>query len=426
MSNISELLEIGHNGVKAPVNDAVLTGDVRFPTTDLTYDNSIATTEFTRNAIKSLTTYYKEPMVYQQIATNGAAGTSLIFDASGNLYWAMSNFTNGSTPNLTSYVYKITPAGTITTFASQATAGATATKLLFDASGNLYWAIACQTNGSVYTITSYVYKITSGGSLTTFASVSTNAATSTDLIFDTSGNLYWAIANQGIATSYNATSYVYKITSGGSLTTFASQATIGATDTSLVFDNAGNLYWAIMSYYNGTTYSNMTSYVYKITTSGVLSTFASQIGSGSLSTDLVFDSSGNLYWVISNHYNGTTYNLTSYIYKITTSGVMTTFVTIATSGGHRTRLIFDTTTQNFYWSLGQYYNGTTYSLSSNLYKIDLLGNIKSIGSQSIFGNHANDIILDTNKNIYWALNNHYNGTTYSLNSFIYRLDKQSQ
>jgi hypothetical protein len=165
-------------------------------------------------------------------------------------------------------------------------------------------------------LTSYVYKITPAGTLTTFASVATSGGTGTSLIFDSTGNLYWAVNNYYNGTTYNQTSYVFKITPAGTLTTFASQATIGAQGTSLVFDSTGNLYWAVSNNFNGTTWT-LTSYVYKITPAGTKTTFASAATNGAFGTSLIFDSTGNLYWAVNNQYNNTTYNQTSYIYTMT-------------------------------------------------------------------------------------------------------------
>ena len=46
--------------------------------------------------------YYLSAILLQSIATNGAIGTSLVFDSAGNLYWAIPNFLNGTTYNLNS------------------------------------------------------------------------------------------------------------------------------------------------------------------------------------------------------------------------------------------------------------------------------------------------------------------------------------
>lgn len=96
------------------------------------------------------------------------------------------------------------------------------------------------------------------------------------------------------------------------LTEFASQATIGPFGTALAFDTSGNLYWAVSNYYNGTTY-NLTSYIYKITPGGTKTTFASQSGFGTASSTLVFGGN-NLYWALMNYGESTSPCQNSYIY----------------------------------------------------------------------------------------------------------------
>lgn len=170
---------------------------------------------------------------------------------------------------MTSYVYKVTPAGTKTTFASVGTVGGLGTDLIFDINGNLYWAIAnlrSGSNSSDYLQTSHIFKLTSDGTMTPFASCKTQGASRTALTFDNeyhdnNGNLYWAIACSGHSSAPNATSFVYKITTIGTKTTFASEIGFGANGTALTFDPNNNLYWALINYGNNSTW-NHNSYVY--------------------------------------------------------------------------------------------------------------------------------------------------------------------
>jgi len=347
-----------------------------------------------------------------------AYGTALAFDSSGNLYWAVTPYYDGTTYSLTSYVYKITPNGMITTFASQATTGAVHTALQFDSSGNLYWSVILHD----VDVTSYVYKITSGGTKTTFASqvISGAAPVATDLIFDSSGNLYWVITVSNNNTDWSTrTSYLYKITSGGTKTEFATHSGNGVRGTSLAFDTSGNLYWAVTNYYNGTTF-NHTSYVYKITSGGTKTTFASEATSGSMGTALTFDSSGNLYWAITNRYNGTTYNLTSYVYKITPGGTKTSFASQATNGAHKTDLIFDSS-GNLFWAMNNQYNGTTYNLTSYVYKITPGGTKTTFAYTPTSNSPTGKLLIDSNDNLYWAVSNAFNNVTSNLVSFLYKI-----
>jgi hypothetical protein len=314
-------------------------------------------------------------------------------------------------------VYKITPEGTLTTFASVSTVGGINTKLIFDVSGNLYWAVTNHYNGSSYNLTSYVYKITPAGSLTTFASVSTSGGNGTDLIFDVAGNLYWSVSNYHNGSIFNLTSYVYKITPAGSLTTFASVASFGAVGSRLIFDELENLYWAVGNHYNGSSY-NTTSYVYKITPGGSLTTFASQATSGSSDTSLIFDTNGNLYWAVNNRYNDSTYVLTSYVYKITSEGTLTTFASRASKGAFGSSLLFDTN-GDLYWALTNFYDGSSTVQMSYIHKITPNGTLSIFSSVGTNAGEGTDLIFDTNGNLYWSVINSTLGTT----SYIYQISK---
>ncbi len=359
-SAISTVLSVDQDDKVVVPGSINITGKLTTTTpleTDLT---RVVTTEYVNNYVGVDTMYYYRPMsrIIHRISV-GTRDTAFAFDSSGNLYWAYVNYYNGTTYNQTSYIYKMTPDGLVTQFTSQATVGAHGTSLAFDSSGNLYWAITSLFNGTNYSTTSYVYKITPGGTLTTFASQATVGAYGTSLAFDSSGNLYWAYVNYYNGTTYNQTSYVYKITSGGTKTQFASQATTGGYRTDLKFDSGGNLYWAVTNYYNGTTYS-LTSYVYKITSGGTKTQFASQATTGAIGTSLAFDSNENLYWAISNYFDGSTRALTAYVYKITPEGTNTQFASQATTGAVGTSLAFDSN-ENLYWTIANYYNGSSYS-----------------------------------------------------------------
>ena len=368
---------------------------------------------------------YDELTEFVSVATIGASKSKIIFDASGNLYWSAPNQNNVSAYNQTSYLYKITPEGVISTFASQATNGCKCSDLAFDTSGNLYWAIGNYYNGTTYNLTSYIYKITPAGTKTTFVSQATNGIVDTSLAFDSAGNLYWSIANGNNGTTYNITSYLLKITPAGSASVFASQATTAGNGTSLAFDSDGNIYWALNNYYNGTTYS-LTSYVYKVTPAGTKTTFASQATIGGYDSSLIFDTSGNLYWALTNLGYAGNYNQTHYVYKITPAGVKTTFASQIVNVGCMTDLLFDSNNKLF-WALSTVNQGGIFSNStfSSVYKITPAGVKTTFTSQAANYNFTASMAFDSSGNFYWVVNNHVNeeleemSVQYKMNSYVY-------
>ena len=292
-------------------------------------------------------------------------GTGIIFGQDGSLYWAVPSYSLGGSYNTTSYIYKVALDGTRTTFASTSTIGATYTDLVLGPDGNFYWAINNFYNGSTFNLTGYVYRVTPQGEVSTFASASTEGGQGTALVFDSDGNLFWAVINYRTSTSFIRTSYIYKITPDGTKTTFASVTTEGAMGTSLVIDSNNNLYWAVSNGFIGR--YNLTSYVYKITPQGNMTTLASAPTYGTRNNALLFDQSGNLYWAITNYYDSITYSLLNYIYKIKSNGNVSTFAYMSAIGGMGTALSWGPDNK-LYWAINNYYNGSTYNLISYVYR----------------------------------------------------------
>jgi len=221
--------------------------------------------------------------LYASGTVSGPFGVAV--DSSGNVYTSDSG---------SARVIKTTPGGTTTTYAGTGVAGysgdggaATSAKLdspygiAFDSSGNLY--IADSNNNRVR-------KVTTGGTISTVAGTGVagfsgdgGAATAAKLdipasvAFDASGNMYIAEQNNDI---------VRKVTSGGTISTFAGTTVAGysgdggaATSAKLtgpygvVVDSAGVVYIA-------DTGNNV---IRKVTTGGTISTVAGGGGSSACS-----------------------------------------------------------------------------------------------------------------------------------------------
>ena len=419
------LISVQTSGEVDIAANTTIAGSFVVPTVSVSKDSTdVANVQYVDNALTTYCDYYNLLPKWQSVATNGAFQGDLIFDSAGNLYWAVPNYYNGTTYTQTSYVYKITPSGSFSTYASVSTTGAGVSKLAIDSAGNLYWGISNRFNGSIYSFTSYLYKITPAqagtSSPTVFASAATLSCLGMDIVLDVDGTVYWAVMNEYDGTSFIQTSYVYKITSTGTKTVFASLLTNNAISCRLKYNSSTNyFYWAFAE---AAQYS-----IYRINGAGNMSLFASMAstsGAGGFATDIIFDESGNLIWSI-----GATDTPTSWVnvYKITPDGVSTNIASIQANGGILSANLAINSAGEIILEASNYYNGTTYNLTSYVYK---LSNIDY--SVSVLASHAtsqnrgsSSLPMDANGNIYWVNNNYYNGSTYALNSYIHVLSAQN-
>jgi hypothetical protein len=160
-----------------------------------------------------------------------------VFDNSGNLFVADIG---------TNAIYKFTPAGTQSTFASNLNRPA---GLAFDSAGNLYES---EGNGSS------ILKFTPKGVQSTFG---TGVNQPAGLCFDSQGFLYEA--DQGTDT-------VLKFAPNGSSTVFATlDSSVDNAPVRPIVDSAGNIYLSVITQAGGGT-------IYKFTPAGVRSTFVSE------------------------------------------------------------------------------------------------------------------------------------------------------
>ena len=194
---------------------------------------------------------------------------AIAVDSSDNLYWH-----NGGT-----IIYKRTPNGVTTTYASNALLGSLAGNMAFDSSGNLF---ACRFGPGT------VVKITTAGVVTTFASgglVGTNPYPN-GLAIDGSNNLYVTNYGSGV---------LVKITSAAVQSSYGTGTTFGS---GVCRDAAGNFY------VSGSGSGSGLAQIYKIAAAGgAASVFASLNGSGGSVGSIVYDSvTGN--FITSVYQNG--------------------------------------------------------------------------------------------------------------------------
>lgn len=193
----------------------------------------------------------------------------LAFDSAGNL------FDGNNDRNGPATIFKFTPGGPRSTFASGLFSPY---GLACDSEGNLFEADAGSSN---------IYKFTPGGMRSTFAF---GLLVPVGLAFNTAGNLFEADASSG---------NIYKFTPDGTRSTFAFGLNVPK---GLAFDREGNLF-----------VDDNSGNIYKFTPGGTRSTFASGLSSP---YGLAFDSAGNLFEADAG---------SGHIYKFSPGGARSTF-----------------------------------------------------------------------------------------------------
>ncbi len=224
-------------------------------------------------AAPTLTTLYSFPLTAQ---SGNNPTTALVQANDGNFYGTTEN----GGPSSTGTIFKITPAGALTTlhtFAQESDGGEPRSPLLLASDGNLYgMTYGNDANATFGT----VYRITPAGAFTTLKTFSgvDGDRPQGNLIQATDGNIY-ATTSAGGETFVSANSVgdgnVIKITLAGTVTTFASlhYATEGSQPLGgVVQATDGNFYGSAArgSSSGASSFGN----IFKLTPGGVLSNFA--------------------------------------------------------------------------------------------------------------------------------------------------------
>jgi uncharacterized repeat protein (TIGR03803 family) len=307
--------------------------------------------------------------------TNGATpvDTPLVQGVDGNLYGT----TLGGGANGAGSVFKMTPAGTVTTLYSfcsldNCSDGALPYGGITLASDGNFYGTTSQ-GGAADGISGTVFKITPSGTLTTLHSFdgTDGAFPNAPLIQAANASLYGLTGNGG--TSNSGT--FFKITTSGKLTTLYSFS--GALlNGPLVQGTDGNFYST--SEWGG---ANGYGMIFKLTRSGrfsILHSFDSTDGSVP-ACGLLQASDGNLY--------GTTYgggsnnscpNGCGTVFKITLAGALTTLHNFDwTDGSNPIAALIQATDKNFY---GTTYGGGTAGGWGTVFKITPAGKVTTLHS----------------------------------------------
>jgi uncharacterized repeat protein (TIGR03803 family) len=271
----------------------------------------------------------------------GEPAAGLVLATDGNFYGT--TFYGGA--NSAGTVFKITPGGTLTTLHSFGGIDGTmpATGLVLATDSNLYGTTFVGAKGY-----GTVFKITSGGTLTTLHSFALTEGENPSgaLIQASDGNLYGTTYAGGANGIYGT---VFKITTGGALTTLHS---FNGTDG---FNPFAGLIQAADSNFYGTTLSggaNGGGIVFRITSTGTLTTLYSFCGQTNCTdgatpyAPLVQATDRNLYGTTS---AGGGASGDGTVFKVTSGGTLTTLHSFLGSDGDRPLGgLFQATSGTFY------------------------------------------------------------------------------
>jgi len=293
------------------------------------------------------------------------------FTIGSNKFFALSNRQSASTSfNINSYIYKwndTTGKFDTTPFQNIATNGSYNWKH-FTIGSDDYLAVANYTNGSSHNIDSKIYKW-NGSSFVEYQLIGTNSGR--DFEFFTIGtDNYIAVANLYNGSSYTINSYIYKWNTStnkfDTATPYQSILTTGAIDWEH-FTIGTDHYLAVANFASSGTNYSVNSKIYKWNGSQFVEIQSiATLGSLSIKHFSIGDAN---YLAVSNYFNGANYALNSKIYKFNPStGQFVEFKSILTYGASAFK--YFKIGINNYLSVGYHFNGTTHNLSSKVYKLD--------------------------------------------------------
>jgi uncharacterized repeat protein (TIGR03803 family) len=348
-------------------------------------------------------------VLYNFPASSGSDGRNpsleLLQGSDGNFY----GMTTAGGANNLGTVYKITPAGSLTTLVSFT--GTTGAFL----GSNPHYVLAQGSDGNIYGTTAAggssnlgtIFKMTPAGAFTTLVSFNgANGDAPRGLVQGSDGNFYGVTFSGGstyVSPTNPGDGTVFVMTPAGSLTTLVSFDGVhngrGPAGT-MIQGSDGNFYDSTMFGLNGNTFGT----VFSITPAGVLTTVATFTGTTGVYPHggLVQGSDGNFYGTTSG--NGTTISAT--VFQMTPAGSLTTLVTFTGPNGivPRSRMV-QGSDGNFYGSTqfgGSTYGGTSTPGDGTIYKMTPAGALTTLvscngfkGSQPFGG-----LVLGSDGNFY--------------------------
>lgn len=337
---------------------------------------------------------------------------------------------NDSTYNINSFIYWGSSTGYSPANRLELPTNGALGNIVSDLNGDGYLDIVFSNhyNGSTGNISSFVYWGSSSGfSATARTELPTSWAHGVS-IQDVNGDSFLDIifSNHYNGSSYNTNSFIYRGSSSGySPTNKINLTTFGATgNTSADLNSDGFVDIVFSNYYNGST-RQINSYIYWGSSSGYAVSSRLELPTiGAIGTKVDdLNGDGFLDIIFANYYTNSSYNTNSYIYWGSSSDYSSSSRTeLPTSGAYYGICIFDANNDGFKDILfTNYYNGSSYNINSYIYLGSSSGyssssriELPTIGAMDC---DVADLNGDGFKDIVFA--NYYNGSTRNINSYIY-------
>ncbi len=451
------------------VSDVVQVGPLSWDTDTKTYQIKCLGPEGFNKTASAVITVSKPP-VLSITANNTPTTVTIPAGTSADIRWTSSN----QHPNSCSVTYTAT-GGTCTAAAkSIATKGAYAWKA-FTVGTDTYLAVANAYSGVTYSVNSSIYKWVpslqcfgkdgSSACGTSYQDIATQGAAMWDS-FVVGSDTYLAVANSRNDSTRNVNSVIYKWLSAQACfgadttcgTAYQSIPTSGAVDLQPITVGS-TLYLAAANYRDDTTYAT-SSTLYRWMSSGTNCPSGGGFGNGTACGSVLqsiatkgayrmeaFVVEGESYLAVSNAYDGSGYNLPSHIYKYTATGTNcpsgggfgngnthtcgTPIQTINTSGAYGFKFFMVGSTP--YLAVANSYDGTTFQINSKIYK--WMSGSKCFGSgttcsaafQVLATKGATQLqTFNVGPDVYMLAANAYDGLSYNLSSNLYRWIPGSQ
>jgi uncharacterized repeat protein (TIGR03803 family) len=310
-------------GVYGPQNDALTLGQdgqLYGTASGGTYDNGIVYKISTAGAFTTLAN------LKTSVSGQGSPG-GLVFDSGGNIF-GVGNDAAGASARET--IFKLTPSGTLSRFATLGIATYPNDGLTIDASNNIYGVTPYGGANGYGT----VFKVSSTGVSSTLATFNqaNGAFPANQLTLDAAGNIYGTTENGGLGVSQYNNGYgtLFKLSNTGVLTTLIEFSGLNGAYPrgKLAIDGNGNLF--------GTTTANT---IFEYSQAGVFTTLAKFTGINGLGTNptggLLLDAAGNLFGTTVNG-GDTVFGLGKgygTVFELTKSGVLKTLSTFDNANG---------------------------------------------------------------------------------------------